>query len=40
MNDEKCYNMASQSIKKIVGETNYLNKDFGLAGEDFSFFTQ
>ncbi|KAL4494516.1 hypothetical protein ABPG72_004418 [Tetrahymena utriculariae] len=39
INDQKCYEIASESIKKVVGESNLLKKDFGLAGEDFSFFS-
>ncbi|EAS03763.2 amidohydrolase (macronuclear) [Tetrahymena thermophila SB210] len=39
INDQKCYELAIESIKKVVGESNLKKKDFGLAGEDFSFFS-
>ena len=38
INHSQCFEYVNRSAQKIVRESNFKLKIFGLAGEDFSFF--
>ncbi|EGR31627.1 hypothetical protein IMG5_105670 [Ichthyophthirius multifiliis] len=40
VNDQKAFNIIEKTAKKVVGEKNFIYNNFGLAGEDFTFFSQ